>query len=119
MTAKKIGFKLGTNEHYSRSSYGYRQTAICNFSFARVGGMSKHSRDLKSLLQNDHDLRVQYNELLRLRAELARLLSLKRTPSRKQWPRAEQAMGHAQKSVGGEAKFRSALKYRPQCCETA
>ena len=36
--------------------------------------MSKYSHDLKSLRQNDNDLMVQYEELLCLRAELARLL---------------------------------------------
>jgi len=40
--------------------------------------MSKNSRDLKL---TDHDLMAQYNELLGLRAELARLLSRSKRPS--------------------------------------
>ena len=46
--------------------------------------MSKYSRDLESLRQNDNALMVQYEELLCLRAELASLLfPLKRSPPRK------------------------------------
>ena len=37
--------------------------------------MSKHSHDIELLRQNDCDLRFQYNELLCLRVELARLRS--------------------------------------------
>ena len=37
--------------------------------------MSKHSRDIELLRQNDYDLMFQYNELLWLRAELVRLCS--------------------------------------------
>ena len=36
--------------------------------------MSKYNRDLESLLQNDRDLMVKYQELLCLRAEIARLV---------------------------------------------
>ena len=46
--------------------------------------MSKHSRDIEILRQNDNDLRVQYEQLFYLRAELASLLfPLKRSPPRK------------------------------------
>jgi hypothetical protein len=46
--------------------------------------MSKYSRDLETLHQNDNDLMVQYEELLCLRAQLASLLfPLKRSPPRK------------------------------------
>jgi hypothetical protein len=47
--------------------------------------MSKFSsRDLELLHQNNYDLKVQYEELLCLRAQLARLLfPLKRSPPRK------------------------------------
>ena len=46
--------------------------------------MSKHSRDIELLRQNDNDLMVQYEVLLCLRAELARLLfPLKISPPRK------------------------------------
>jgi hypothetical protein len=46
--------------------------------------MSKYSRDLELLHQNDNDLRVPYQELLCLRAQLASLLfPLKRSPPRK------------------------------------
>ena len=46
--------------------------------------MSKYSRDLESLRQNDNDLIAQYEELLCLRAQLASLLfPLKRSPPRK------------------------------------
>ena len=46
--------------------------------------MSKHSRDIELLRQNDNDLMVQYEALLCLRAELARLLfPLKISPPRK------------------------------------
>ena len=46
--------------------------------------MSKHSRDIELLRQIDNDLMAQYEELLCLRAEVARLLSpLKRSPPRK------------------------------------
>jgi hypothetical protein len=49
---------------------------------------NQNSRDLKLLLQNDYDLMVQYNELLCLRAELARwLYPLKTLPPRKYRPR--------------------------------
>jgi hypothetical protein len=46
--------------------------------------MSKHGRDMELLRQNDNDLMVQYEELLCLRAGLARLLfPLKISPPRK------------------------------------
>ena len=47
--------------------------------------MSKHSRDIELLRQNDNDLMVQYEALLCLRAELARLLfpPLEISPPRK------------------------------------
>ena len=46
--------------------------------------MSKHSHDIELLRQNDYDLMFQYDELLCLRAELARLLfPLKISPPRK------------------------------------
>ena len=46
--------------------------------------MSKPSRDIELLRQNDNDIRVQYEELICLRAELARLLfPLKISPPRK------------------------------------
>jgi hypothetical protein len=46
--------------------------------------MPKYSRDIELLRQNDNDLMVQYEELLCLRAELARLLfPLKISPPRK------------------------------------
>jgi hypothetical protein len=46
--------------------------------------MSKYSRDLELLHQNDNDLKAQYEELLCLRAQLASLLfPLKRSPPRK------------------------------------
>ena len=45
---------------------------------------SKYSCDPEFLRQNDNDLKVQYEELLCLRAQLARLLfPLKRSPPRK------------------------------------
>ena len=46
--------------------------------------MSKRSRDIELFLQNDNNLLVQYEELLRLRAVVASLLfPLKRSPPRK------------------------------------
>ena len=43
-----------------------------------------HSRDIELLRQNDNDLMAQYEELLCLRAEIARLLfPLKLSPPRK------------------------------------
>src|SRR2546429_4951147 len=47
--------------------------------------MSKRSRDVESLRQNDIDLMVQYEELLRLRVQLANVLfPLKLSPPRRQ-----------------------------------
>ena len=62
--------------------------------------MSKNSRDLKL---TDHDLMAQYNELLGLRAELARLLSFKETVVSHAKDHA-QKKDHARKSVGSETK---------------
>ena len=46
--------------------------------------MSKYSRDLESLRQNDTDLKAQYQELLYLRAQVARLrFPMKAPPPRK------------------------------------
>jgi len=45
--------------------------------------MSNPSRDIELLRQNDHDLRVQYEELLRLRAKVGSLLY----PSKQASPR--------------------------------
>jgi hypothetical protein len=54
--------------------------------------MSKYSRDLESLRQNDNDLMVQYEELLCLRAQLASLLfPLKRSPPRKHIARSNRS----------------------------
>jgi hypothetical protein len=46
--------------------------------------MSKRTHDIELLRQNDNDLMIQYEELLCLRAEFARLLfPLKKSPPRK------------------------------------
>src|SRR5262245_45452393 len=45
--------------------------------------MSTRTRDLELLRQSDNDLLIQYEELLRLRAELARLLLPSRALPRK------------------------------------
>jgi len=67
---------------------GWRQqpaiSAICSVEFRGGWVMSKHSRDIELLRQIDNELMVQYEELLCLRAELARLLfPLKISPPRK------------------------------------
>src|SRR5258705_5930796 len=66
----------------------------------RVLNMSKQARDVKLPCQNDliaqcNDLMIQYNQLLCLRAELARLLL-----SRSKKTAVSQGSDYAQKSVG-------------------
>ena len=62
------------------------------FPFRKGRVMSKYSRDLESLRQNDNDLMVQYEELL---ASSARQLALSFEKIA-----ASQASNYAQQSVG-------------------
>jgi len=70
--------------------------------------MSKHSRDVELLRQNYNDAMVQYEELLCLRAELARLLfPLKISPPRKC------KVTRRTRGESCSSRCRSALKHRP------
>jgi hypothetical protein len=66
--------------------------------------MSKNSRDLKLLRQTDHDVMAQYNELLGMRAELARLLSRSKRPSSRMQRITRRKRITREKSVGSETK---------------
>ena len=74
--------------------------------------MSKNSRDLKLLRQNDHDLMAQYNELLGLRAELQIAISFKETVVSQAKDHA-QKKDHARKSVGSETKLARRASWPP------
>jgi hypothetical protein len=65
--------------------------------------MSKYNRDLKLLHQNDYDLMVQYHELLRLRAELARLFSRSNRSSRARITRKSRSAARTVKRNEGRA----------------
>jgi hypothetical protein len=87
--------------------------------------MSKTSRDIKFLRQNDRDLRVQYEELLCLRAKVAGLLyPLKGSPPRKHGiTRSDRSAANEQYSeLSGRLRrhlsyywCRSILLHRPLC----